>query len=129
MSEEFIFEREKAVTITKEEAPWAPKEELGEYKLTRWTWFDKQKALADSAIIVDEQKGDAVLDVAEYYARMMKFTVSPPKNLKWDLERIKKLDPNVGTILTTHCRDVNGLTWEEKRGFLEPSDQKKVIHG
>jgi len=124
-----IFEHEREITISKEEAPWAPDEELGKYKIKRWSWFEKQKTLANSAIIIDEAKGDAVLDIAEYYARMIQFTVIPPENLTWNLERVKKLDPNIGTILRDHCREINGLTWEEKRGFLKPSDQAKDTPG
>jgi len=124
-----IFEHERTITIKKDEAPWAPKEELGEYRIKRWSWFDKQKALGESAIVIDAKKGEAILDIAEYYARMMKLSVTPPGKVKWNLERIRKLDPEVGTILRDHCREINGLTWEEKRGFLKPSDQKGVIPG
>ena len=126
---EDIFEHERDVTITKDEAPWAPKEELGEYKIKRWSWFDKQKALIESAIVIDAKKGEAFLDIAEYYSRLIKSTVTPPGESDWTLERIKELDPEIGTILRDHCREVNGLTWEEKRGFLKPSDQKKATPG
>jgi len=124
-----IFEHEREITISKKEAPWAPDEELGKYKLKRWSWFNKQKTLAESAIVIDEKKGDAILDIAEYYARMIKCSVTPLGDIEWTLERVKNLDPEIGTILRDQCREINGLTWEEKRGFLKPSDQEKATPG
>lgn len=123
------FEHEKTVKITKNQAPWAPDEEIGEYHITRWRWYDKQRALTESAEIIDEARDKAILNMAEYYARMFRICVVPPNDMKWDLERIKALDPEVGGILMEVLREINGLDWKEKRSFLEPSDQTKATPG
>jgi len=126
-----VFEHEKTVTITKDDAPWAAKEELGDYKITRWRWYDKQRSLSESAKVVDAKRDKAQLDIAEYYVRMVKYSVTPPDALSgnWTPERIRDLDPHVGEILIKHAREINGLTWEEKVGFLEQSDQKETTRG
>ena len=124
-----IFEHEKTVEITKEDAPWAPDEEIGTYHLTRWRWYDKQNCLANSAVVVDEEKDKAVLDMGEYYTRMMRVCVEPPEGLTWNLDRIRSIDPEVGEIITSHLRELNGLTWKEKRGFLPESEEQENTTG
>jgi len=126
-----LFESERVVEITKEQAPWAPEEELGTYNAKRWTWFGKQKALIGSAIILDKERGFAESDLAEYYARMVLTCVTPPEPLSdaWNLEKVKGLDPNVGEILKDACREINGLVWEEKASFLGQSEAKKDTPG
>jgi len=127
----FIFEKEKKITIKKDAAPWAPKEELGEYTLTRWSWYNREKALAESMDVIDEDRGISRVIMEEFYARMVLFCTIPPEGLqdKWDLERVKQLDSQIGVRLKTEIRRLNGLDWSEKAGFLGRSDQEKGTPG
>lgn len=125
-----LFERERTVEITKKIAPWAPEEELGGYLIKRWNWFEAQKAMIVSTVILDKDKGIVQSDLAEYYARMMLSCITPPETIRgWNLERVKALDYHVGEILKNSCRDINGLTWEEKAGFLGRSEAAKGTPG
>lgn len=127
----FTFEKEKKLVITKEAAPWAPEEELGEYTLTRWTWYNREKALAESMEWIDETKGKSRVLMEEFYARMVLFCTTPPESLQdnWRLERVKQLDSHIGIKLKNEIRELNGLDWSEKAGFLGRSDQKKDTPG
>lgn len=127
----FTFEKTRKITITKKTAPWAPKEELGEYTLNRWSWYNREKALAESMMIIDEDRGISRVIMEEFYARMVLFCTTPPEALQsnWKLERVKQLDSQVGVKLKTEIRELNGLDWGEKAGFLERSDQEKDIPG
>jgi hypothetical protein len=125
-----MFEHEKTITVTKDDAPWAPKEELGEWIVQRWKWLAKQQALEASYIIIDKEKGKVELDSARYYQNMMlKCVVKYPEGFEPTLARFANLDHQVGTLLIRALREVNGLAWEEKRLFLEQSDSKNDIPG
>jgi len=122
------FNREETVVITKEDAPFAPEEQLGEYILRRWNWYEKQAVVSRSSEIIDEQRGIIKMLIEDYYAEMLYVTVrESPESIEWSLDFIKKdLDPDVGDILRETGRVLNGLTEKEKRIFLPQSEQDEA---
>jgi len=118
------FKREATVIITKDLAPFAPEEQLGEYKLKRWTWYEKQGVITRSSEIVDEKRGIVRMKIEDYYAEMLFVTIHTyPEGLSWSLKFIKtEHDPDVGDILRDEGRDLNGLMDKEKKLFLQPSE-------
>ena len=132
MSEELespSFKRESTLDITKEMAPFAPEEQLGEYKLKRWSWYEKQGVVARSSEIVDPERGIVRMKIQDYYAEMLfVITRAYPKGLEesWSIAYIKtELDPDVGDLLRDEGRDLNGLTDKEKKLFLLPLEPEK----
>ena len=133
------FEREATVNITQEDALFAPEEQLGEYKLRRWSWYEKQGVVARASEIIDPGKGIVRMAVQDYYAEMLFVIVRVyPEALKadeetkrkqlWSIDYIKtELDPDVGDLLRDAGRDINGLTDKEKKLFLLLSGPEKVI--
>lgn len=123
------FNREETVVITKEDAPFAPEEQLGEYTLRRWSWYEKQAVVSRSSEIIDEQRGIIKMLIEDYYAEMLHVTVREyPESVEWSLDFIKKdLDPDVGDTLREAGRVLNGLTERERRIFLPQSEQDEVI--
>ncbi|GAH72033.1 unnamed protein product [marine sediment metagenome] len=123
------FNREETVVITKEDAPFAPEEQLGEYTLRRWSWYEKQAVVSRSSEIIDEKRGIIKMLIEDYYAEMLHVTVREyPESIEWSLDFIKKdLDPDVGDILRETGRVLNGLTEKEKRIFLPQSEQDEAI--
>ena len=119
------FNREETVVITKDDAPFAPEEQLGEYNLRRWSWYEKQAVVSRSSEIIDEKRGIIKMLIEDYYAEMLHVTVREcPEFIEWSLDFIKKdLDPDVGDILRETGRALNGLTEKEKRIFLPQSEQ------
>ncbi len=113
--------REFEVEITKEIAPYAPKEELGVYKATRWTWRQKQEAVIKASKILDEEKGLMEMNLVDFQVQQMLICVKPPKKLKWNEQRINKLDTDVGDIVLGVCHKVNGTTASERTDFLKRS--------
>lgn len=130
------FEQEAIVNITREDAPFAPEEQLGEYTLKRWSWYEKQGVVARASEIIDPERGIVRMAIQDYYAEMLLvITRAYPEALKadeeterkqlWSIEYIKTaLDPDVGDLLRDAGRDLNGLTDKEKKLFLQPSEQK-----
>ncbi len=118
------FNREDTVVITKEDAPFAPEEQLGEYNLRRWSWYEKQAVVSRSSEIIDEQRGIIKILIEDYYAEMLHVTIREyPESVEWSLDFIKKdLDPDVGDILREAGRILNGLTEKERRIFLPQSE-------
>lgn len=123
------MEIEKELEITEKDAPTSLSEQLGTYHLRRWTWYEKQQAVARATTIIDESKALVSMPVADYYAEMMAVTVrKAPDGIEWGVNFIKSgLDPMIGDILRDACRDLNGLTDLEKRLFLEQSELEKDI--
>ena len=133
------FEREATVNITQEDALFAPEEQLGEYKLRRWSWYEKQGVVARASEIIDPDKGIVRMAIQDYYAEMLFIIVRVyPEALKadeetkrkqlWSIDYIKtELDPDVGDLLRDAGRDINGLTDKEKKLFLLLSGPEKVI--
>ncbi len=131
------FNREATVNITKENSPYAPEEQLGEYKLRRWSWYEKQGVVARASEIIDPDKGIVRMAVQDYYAEMLFVIIRVyPETLKadeeakreqlWSIEYIKTaLDPDVGDLLRDAGRDLNGLTDKEKKLFLPPSEREE----
>jgi len=128
-----MLEKEKIVTITSEIAPYAPEEQLGDYHLRRWTWYESQGAKEKASTIIDAKKGLIRMSVNDLYLHVMLTTIrDPPKTLegKWNADYIRdQLDEDVGNILRDACRDINGMTEREQRGFLRPSELEKDTPG
>jgi len=117
------------VEITKETAPYAPEEEIGVYKATRWTFRDKQEAVMGASEVLDADKGLIEMNVIDFQVLQILACVVPPVGLEWTKERIDKLDPDVGDIVLDACRKVNGTTLSERKTFLEPSASTENITG
>lgn len=115
-----IYEREQTIEITKEKAPWALDGFLGNYKIKRWTWREKQNAMVDASVILNEKTGLTRMNVLDYHVNMMLVCiVERPTTfpLPWTAETINNMDPDIADILKDACRTLNGLTMEEKRSF------------
>jgi len=125
------FKREAIVVITRDMAPFAPEEQLGEYKLKRWTWYEKQGVISRSSEIIDDKRGIVRMKIEDYYAEMLFVTIEAyPEGLPWSLKFIKtKLDPDVGDILRDEGRDLNGLMEKERKLFLQQSEPTEDIPG
>ena len=121
--------REIEVEITKETAPYAPKEQLGVYKATRWTWRDKQEAVMKASTTLDADKGLIEMDLIDFQVLQILACVVPPEGLEWTAEQINKLDPDVGDAVLDACRKANGTTLSERTGFLEKSASTEDIPG
>ncbi len=123
---------EKPLTFV---APTAPKAQLGEFTVKRWTWFESQNASDRAAdrTFVKGELADVKTPLNMYYAEQIAVTLrKAPKIFKWKDggkdkldHRIKfiktELDPEVGDIIRNMCGIVNGLTAKEKQGFLKQS--------
>ena len=125
------FKREATVVITSDMAPFAPEEQLGEYKLKRWSWYEKQGVITRSSEIIDDVRGIVQMKIEDYYAEMLFVTIRAyPEGLPWSLKFIKaKLDPDGGDILRDEGRDLNGLTDKERKLFLqqlEPTEDTPI---
>ena len=117
-----MLEKEKTLEITAEDAPMAPEEQLGTYKLQRWTWYEKQVCLNRASIILDAKKGLIKTPMPDYNAHMVLITLrESPLEMTGDhaadVEVIKALDPDVGDLLYEAATDMNAVTPEEKKDF------------
>ena len=121
--------REIEVEITKKTAPYAPKEELGVYKIKRWTWREKQEAIMRASTTLDEEKGLIEMNVIDFEVEQVLTCVTPPEGFILDKDRVNRFDPDVGDALLEACRKVNGTTLSERKAFLEQSDSEKNIPG
>lgn len=121
--------REFEVEITEKIAPYAPKEELGIYTATRWTWREKQEAVMRSSETLDVEKGLIKMDLIDFQAEQIMSCIKPPNGLILDKERMAKIDPDVGDILLEAVRKVNGTTLAERKAFLEKSDSTEDTPG
>jgi len=129
------FVSEMIVEVKKEEAPRAPVEQIGPYLLKRWTWYEKQTALAQATIITDIKRGLGQIQIQDFYVGALFVMVRDvPESLKeiWGkpenrLNYIKeKLDPDVGDLLRNGCMK---LLNPDERSFLPLSEQKIPIPG
>lgn len=126
-----MFEREKVVEVTEENAPFAPEEERGIWKIRRWNWYQKQQALHRSMQILDEEKGVGITPMEDYHTNMIHLCAIESPIPKEELKpaRIMELDADVGDMLLKACREVNGLTKEEKADFTDRPDSEKDTPG
>jgi len=115
--------RELEVEITREIAPYAPEEELGVYKVSRWTWRQKQEAMMKASKVLDQTRGLVEMDLIDFQVEQILTCIVPPEGLILDRERVNRLDADVGDILLGACRNVNGTTISERTNFLEQSEQ------
>lgn len=145
-----MLEREITLTVTKEQAPFAPEEELGTYVIRRWSWRNKQRAILGASTILDPKSGIAEVDIVSYeIAQLIACITKAPEGLELTFDRfngleasegegeegpieaIEGLDADVGTLLLTACRKVNGIGAGAVRDFLPPTalDEKAAIPG
>lgn len=116
------MEREKTINVTREMAPYASEEEIGEYVLKRWTWYEKQVCTDRATKVLDQEKGLHDTSLAEFYLHMLNIClVKAPFDRSGDIneniKRLKRLDPDIGDRLQDVCRDLNQITGGEKAGF------------
>jgi len=106
--------------ITKEEAPFAPKEQLGDYEVRRWLWFEKSRATEAATKAIDRERGIIQWDVTVYYQHMLFYSVKKvPEGINWTLEFIKDgLDVDIGDILNRIVLEVNTVSRKERKDFL-----------
>jgi hypothetical protein len=121
--------RELKFDVTEKEAPYAPKEELGIYKVRRWSFREKQDATMRASKILDADKGLVEMNVIDFQMEQILVCVTPPEGFELTRERVETIDPDVGDILLDACRKVNATTTAERKGFLEPSAAEKVTPG
>ena len=117
-----MLEKEKTVEITAEKAPYAPEEQLGVYKLKRWTWYEKQVCMQRATTIIDASKGLVNTPIPVYNTHMliMMITESPlnlPEDPDQAFEVLKELDADVGDILFQAIQSINMITPGEKADF------------
>lgn len=128
-----VIMRNKTVEITAEMAPHAPKKQLGEYKLKRWSWYEKQLCMQRATIIIDAQKGLMETPMVDYNTHMVNLSlVEAPfkrKGLKEDLKQIQDFDPDVGDILFKVASELNTITQGEKADFTEPPGPEDLTPG
>lgn len=142
-----MLEREITLEITKEKAPYAPEEELGTYIIRRWSWREKQAAILGASTLVDERSNIASIDVVGYEINQMICCIreapeglelsfdrfngrKPSEGEEGPVEAIEGLDADVGTLLLTACRKVNGLAEGDRRDFLlrtEPEEKADIL--
>jgi len=123
------MEKEKTVEITKEMAPLAPENQLGVYKLHRWTWYAKQSVIQKATTIIDAGKGITQVSMPEFNTHMLLECLSEaPFEITYETVR-DELDANVGDILFIELQELNGVTPGEKRDFTEPPGSVKIILG
>ena len=119
MSKKKQKKREISLNIIKEIAPYAPKKELGTYHLRRWSWREKMLATQKATSNIDRERKIISWDPTAWYEQMLLMTVRKvPKGLKWNLDTIRDLDPDVGDTLQSACLEVNTLSKEDREGFL-----------
>lgn len=137
-----MLEREITLTVTKKQAPFAPKEEIGTYVIRRWSWRQKQAAILGASTLLDETNMASV-DVVSYEINQMITCIKEaPEGLELTFDRfngreaseeeegpeaIEGLDADVGTLLLTACRKVNGLAEGDKRDFLLPTEPEEKV--
>lgn len=117
-----MLEKEKIVEITAKEAPYAPEEQLGVYKLRRWTWYEKQVCMQRATKIIDAKKGMVETPMPDYNTHMIVMClVESPLNLPEDpnlaFEVIKNLDADVGDLVFQAGQSINMITPGEKEDF------------
>jgi len=102
-------------------APHAPENQIGIYKLKRWTWYEKQIALRRATIILDSEKGISETPLQDFNLHMLNVCLIEAPfgrgDLKEDIKNIKQLDVDVGDRLQDVCQELNEITRGEKAGF------------
>ena len=114
-----MFEKERTIEIIRKEAPYAPDDELGEYKLKRWTWFQKQQAMEKAATIIDAEKKLAELSMSKYNIQMF-LTCIIKAPFEVTEEKLHELDEDVGDRLFNEFQTLNSVGKEKKKDFLSP---------
>ena len=101
-------------------APDSPDEQLGEYTVRKWTWYERQQATERASEVLKVGDMEQVtLSGANLNSEMMGICVTAPHE-QWNVDFIKTLlDPVVGQRLILELSDLNGINWAEKRGFLQ----------
>ena len=110
-------------------APYAPEEQLGIYKATRWTFRKKQEAVMKASEPLDTEKGLIEMDLIDFQVYQILACIVPPEGSEWTKEKVENLDPHLGDIILDACRKVNATTLSERQGFLEKSDSEENTPG
>jgi len=122
--------RELEITFTKERAPLAPENQLGVYKLRRWSWTEKQRAIQTATTSIDKERGIIAWDTTIYYEQMLLITVrKSPDGFEWNPENLSILDPDIGDALQQGCLTVNTISGQEKTTFLGQLSSGSTIRG
>jgi len=126
-----MFEKEKTVEITKAEAPYAPPEQLGVYKLVRYSWYEKQGVVDRSTEIISAERGIVVTSPQNFWAEAVAVMVREyPKGLPWGIDYVKnELDADLGTKLVKAAQELVEIPIVDQTSFLEPSGKDKDIPG
>jgi len=126
-----MFEKEITIEITKEKAPFAPEEQLGIYKLIRYTWFEKQGVVERATEIISAEMGIVKTSATNFWAEALVVLVHEyPEGLPWNIDYVKtKLDADIGSELVKAAQKLTDIPIQAKRSFLEPSDKDKDIPG
>jgi len=111
-----MFEKERTIEITREEAPYAPDDEIGEYKLKRWTWFQKQQAMEKAATVIDAEKQLAELSMPKYNIQMFLTCISKAP-FEVTEEKLHELDEDIGDRLFLEFQTLNTVGGGQKKDF------------
>ena len=112
-----MFETEKTIEVTREEAPYAPDDEIGEYKLKRWTWFQKQQAMEKAANVIDAEKQVAELSMSKYNIQMFLTCIVAAPWGEVNEEKLHKLDEDVGDRLFNEFQTLNSVAKRKVKDF------------
>ena len=126
-----MFEKEKTVEITKAKAPYAPDEQLGVYKLVRYSWYEKQGVVDRSTEIISAEMGIVKTSPQDFWAEALTVMVREhPEGLPWDINYVKtKMDADLGSILVKAAQELTEIPLKDQTSFLEPLDKIKDIPG
>ncbi len=112
-----MFDNERTVTITREEAPHASDDELGEYKLKRWTWLQKQQAMEKAANVIDVENQVAEISMSKYNIQMFLICIVEAPWGEVNEEKLHELDEDVGDRLFNEFQTLNSVAKKKKKDF------------
>jgi len=111
-----MFEKERTLEVTRKTAPYAPEEQLGTYRLRRWTWFEKQQVLEKAAKIIDAAKGIVETSISTFNLNLMLVCITEAPGGVSE-KTIKELDESIGDLLFTELQSLNNLPQEAITDF------------
>jgi len=124
-----MMEKESTIEITEAMAPLAPKEQLGIYKLVRWTWYKKQMAIQKSTTIIDSVRGITQVSLPDFNTHsLLACLAESPLPLTYETIR-DQLDSDIGDLLFDELQKVTGVTGKEKADFSEQPGLEKLTLG
>ncbi len=69
------------------------------------------------------------MNLIDFQMQQIVICVTSPEGLELNAETVGSLDPDVGDLLLSTCRKLNGTTPSERANFLEQSEEEKVTTG